>query len=387
MKTNQKTNSLLLFLFFLISSSVFYCYGQKNIFSDLKRDGVSVEKLKIKITPPKGQTKEIEVSKKTPIESGSIVEVSSKIDIYITSLNGNIGHITGPNAVEFTATETGEEYRVINGSGTSNVIVKVFKQLTGGVLTSGPTGEIHARSRLTEFLLAVDENYEKFELIEGKIDINRRQKFEINNENKIDSIKTRAIYVTESKQLNLKNSKYNFKSDSIKAIPLLEDHEIKKFFDYQFNQQKKNLTKAGSKSKQAFKYLDNGDLDNGLQLLEEAYNEGEIRCDLIIQSSLIITESYFINDNLKKSKAWLEVGLHFSDLFYKINKDKFEHYSKLGNDKIIKAFGYDFIVSNEYKTWVYTLKARINGCLENENENPSKFRREVNRIGKEISEY
>ncbi|MGM5469823.1 hypothetical protein ACS386_06065 [Flavobacteriaceae bacterium LMO-SS05] len=384
MMTNQKFHllrhlTLISLLLFTLSS-----LGQ-NFISDLKRDGISEERLSIKITLPKGQPTDVVLSKKSPIVSGSILEVPSKTIVYITSLNGNIGQITGPNTVEFTATTTGEEYRVLEGKGTSNVFIKVFKQLTGGVLASGPTGEIHARSRLTEFLVAVDGDDSNFELIKGKIDINQRQKVEIKDENKIDSAKTRALFVTKTTQLNLKDSMFNYNDNDVKIKYLSADREIDKFFDEQIGQQKKTFTKAGTKAKQGFKYLDTGDLDKGTQLLEEAYKDGEIRLDFIIQSSLMLADAYFKNEDLKKSGIWMEAGLHFSDLFYKINKDKYTHFSKLGNNNIAKAYSNDLIVANEYFIWGYILKSRINGCLDNENENPSKYRREANQIKKEVS--
>lgn len=361
-------------------------YGQNHI-SDIKKDGRTELTLVIEITPPKGKPAKTEIKKNTPIKSGTILEVPSKITVFITSSNGNIGQINGPNTVEFTATSTGEEYRVIEGSGTSNVILNVFKKLTGGVLASGPTGEIHARSKLTEFLVTVDGNNAIFELRIGKIDINLKRKIEIKDENKIDSISMRTLFITETTSLGLKDPPFPFNSDSVKTVSITQDNEIKKFLNTQLNQQKRTLMNSGSRSKQATKFLEKGSSVKGIELLEEAYNLGELRWDLILQSSLMLADAYLSKDDIKRSKAWLDAGLHFNEYFYKINQEKFDHYSQLGNNKITKAFGHDLIVANDFSAWAYTLKLKINGCLENGNENPSKYRRDANQLKKEIANY
>jgi hypothetical protein len=386
MRTNQKFHSLRVLPLICLLLFTIYGIGQ-NFISNIKQNGNSIERLSIKITPPKGQPTETLISKKSPIESGSILEIPSKVIVFITSINGNIGQITGPNTVEFTATKTGEKYRVIDGSGTNNVFIKVFKQLTGGVLASGPTGEIHARSRLTEFLLAVNEIDANFELIKGKIDINRRQKVEIKDENKIDSVKTRILFITETTKLDIKGPNFKFITDSLKITALNTETEIDSFFGKQISLQKRMFTKTGSNSRRAFNLLENGEVEKGKELLDEAYKSGEIRLDFIVQSSLMLTDTYFRQDELEKSRAWLEAGLHFSENFYKTNKEKYDHYSKLGNTKITKAFGYDMIVANEYYVWAYTLKSRINGCLENERENPSLYRRQAKVLKKEVSNF
>jgi len=386
MKTNQKFHALRILSLVCMLFFTFSLNGQ-NVISDIKQGGETKTELFIKITPPKGQPSNVKIRKNSTISSGSILEVPSNTVVFITSSNGNIGQIIGPNTVEFTASAKGEEYRVLDGSGTSNVLVKVFKQLTGGVLTSGPTGEIHARSRLTEFLIAYDGNETNFELLEGKIDVNRRQRVEIKDESKIDSTKTRALFITATSQLTPKDPKLSFNSDNAESISLNTENEINKFLDKQLGNQKRTFTKAGAKAKKATKLLENGVTDKGIEQMEQAYEDGEIRLDFIVQSALMLSDSYFRNEDLEKSRSWLDAGLHFSKLLYDMNKEKFDHFSKIGKNKVAKAFGYDLIIANEYNTWGFTLKSRINGCLENENENPSKFRRNANLLRKEISNY
>jgi hypothetical protein len=240
---------------------------------------------------------------------------------------------------------------------------------------------------LTEFLLAVNEIDANFELIKGKIDINRRQKVEIKDENKIDSVKTRILFITETTKLDIKAPNFKFNTDSLKITALNTETEIDSFFGKQISLQKRMFTKTGSNSRRAFNLLENGEVEKGKELLDEAYKSGEIRLDFIVQSSLMLTDTYFRQNELEKSRAWLEAGLHFSENFYKTNKEKYDHYSKLGNTKITKAFGYDMIVANEYYVWAYTLKSRINGCLENERENPSLYRRQAKVLKKEVSNF
>lgn len=387
MITNQKHLFLRLISLIILLLFTSNIIGQ-NFISDIKKNGNSESELMIKMTPPNGRPLDIEIKKNTPIKSGTILEIPSKYVVYITSVNGNIGEITGPNTVEFTSSETGEEYRVIKGSGTSNVFIRVLKKLTGGVLASGPTGEIHARSRLTEFLLSIDGDNAEFELIKGKIDINRRQKFNLKDDNVIDSVKSRGLIARETTKLNLKKSKFNFVSGASEDKSLVTDNEIKKFFKKQQRKQIKVLVKSGSVSKSAYRNLNNGNLvEKGITQFEEAIEKGEISTDLIIQSSLMLSDVYFRKGDLKKSAAWLDNGLHFSKYFYEKNRDVYEHYSKISKDKTAKAFGNDFVVANEYYAWAFALKLRLNGCLENSSENPSKYRRNAIQLKREISNY
>jgi hypothetical protein len=387
MKTNQKCRSVRLIalaylLFFTLSS-----LGQNHI-SDIKRNGKSVLRMEITITEPNGRPSKIEIKKNSPIRSGSILEVPSGITLYLTSINGNIGEITGPNSLKFSASDVREEYRYIDGKESSNILINVYKQLTGGVIGNGPTNRVQARSRLTKFILNFNGENLEFELIKGKVDVNRRQEIQIRDEIVIDNNKTRSVFVRETNQLTLKESKFNIEPNNLNIQSLNSEMEINKFFNRQFREQKKIITKAGANSKSAYKDMNSGEqFDRGMESLEKAIENGEITSELLIQTSLLLADAYLRKDELKKSLSWLDVGLHHSKILYDANKIIFDHFSNIDKNKIAKAFGNDLLIANEFYAWGFDIKLKINGCLENANENPSTYRKDANNLKLELANY
>lgn len=386
MLTNRKAHLVKMYLPFCIILMTLSGYGQ-NFISDIRQNGNVLQEISITLTPPKGNPSKTTINKNTPVTSGTILEVPVNTAIEITSINGNKGLIMGPSTTQFTASSTSENYRVIAGRGKSNVVLNVFKKLTGGVLASGPTGKLHARSRLTQFSLSVDGDSAVFKLIEGKIDINKKQIVEILDKDILDSAKMRNVFFRQTTPLDLKSSDFNYNTDKLQAQKLTLEEDINAFFKLQLKEQKKLYTKSGKLSKQAFKYLDNGAFDEGIELLEKAIEQGEMTLDLVLQSSLMLADSYFNKDNINKSVFWLDAGLHFNKVFYELQEEVFNYYSDINKDKTAKAFGNDLVVANQFRAWAFTLKLRIHGCLENANENPSFFRKEAQRLETEISSY
>ena len=92
---------------------------------------------------------------------------------------------------------------------------------------------------------------------------------------------------------------------------------------------------------------------------------------------------YLYDDNLEKSRLWLEVGLHFGKILYDTKQEKLNErlnenidksdYKEI-NNAITKAFRYEMLTANEFRAWGYDIKLKLNGCLENPSENPSKYR-------------
>jgi hypothetical protein len=389
MITNQKFHLFRLPLFIFILLLANSVDGQ-NLISDVLRDGkpITTSPIIIKITPPKGKSRDVEIFKKKEIKSGTILEVPGNITIIITSINKNIGAITGPCIVEFTASKKTEEYRVIDGEETCVVMITTNTELVGNVLLSGPTKMVQALSELTQFSLKVDGKNIEFELIEGKIDIKERVKVEVKDENIIDSLNKRTLFASRNKQLREKgkDSIKNYKIDSFKTETYENKDEINRFFNQQYKLHKKMYLKSGMNSKLAYKNFNNGTILKGLDYLEKALDSGEISLDFIIQSALIIADNYYNKSDFEKSKIWLEAGLQFSSRYY----DRYEAlYSYFEDDKnkITKAFGNDLMVANEYYAWAYTLKLRVYGCLENADEMPSIYRRRAKELKDKIENY
>ena len=103
-----------------------------------------------------------------------------------------------------------------------------------------------------------------------------------------------------------------------------------------------------------------------------------------IQSSLIVTEAYheittkktkthssYQSPNQNRNKdVWLEAALHFIKEIDSVNKIKFDSFKNNPHKSLVKAFGYDLVLSTQYQAWAYTVKLKITGCLEHSDQNP-----------------
>ncbi|MBT8269525.1 MAG: hypothetical protein HKO67_12605 [Flavobacteriaceae bacterium] len=381
---NIQKRSVLLLTFVLFFTQSFF--GQ-NFISDIQLNGRSIPKIDIVISSPNGEDSKVEITKRTVIKSESIINVpSSNITVFLTSINGNIVEITGPSKLLFRTNERREEYRLIDGGASSNILINVFKELTGGVLASGPTNRIQARSRATKFLLRLeDEEDLTVVLKEGKIDVNSREKIEIKDEIVIGNENKRALFVRETKPLTNKDSIFNYDPNNELVQFFEAESEIKNFLQNQFKKQKKTMLKSGSNSKRAFKEVDRvKSVEDGIASFSEAIDNGEISVELIIQSAFLFADSYYQNDDLERSLAWLEAGLSFGKEYYENKQEVLNDFKK--NNELVNAFRYDMLAANEFYAWGFDIKLKINGCLENENENPTKYRSDAKYLIEEIKD-
>ena len=379
---NITKRSIVLLFFVLFFSQSFF--GQDYI-SDIRFRGRSVPKVELLITDSKGVVSKVEATKRMVIKSESIIDVPDpNITVDLTSVNGNVVEITGPSKLQFRTNERREEYRLIEGgAASSNILINVYKELTGGVLASGPTDRIQAKSRATEFLLNLDGEELTVVLKQGKIDVNSREKFEIKDEIVIGNENKRAIFTRETRRLNEKDSTINY-NPTFDSVPYYaSDSEIKKFLDNQFRKQKRMILKAGSNSKKAFRQLNNTmAVENGISAFKDAIENGELSTEFVIQSAFLFADSYYIKNDMERSLNWLEAGLSFNEQFYG-EKVKILNDFKL-NSELVNAFRYDMLIANEYYAWGFDIKLKINGCLENADENPTKYRSEATKLIKEI---
>ena len=120
-----------------------------------------------------------------------------------------------------------------------------------------------------------------------------------------------------------------------------------------------------------------------------AIEQGEISTQQFIQASLILAEAYHEIDTKKSSphfgvrsstttkskKFWLEASIELVEKTNSLSKAKYDKFNKSETLKLSKAFGYDYVSAMEYKAWAYTVKLKLNGCLEHFNQNPVEIKR------------
>jgi len=135
-----------------------------------------------------------------------------------------------------------------------------------------------------------------------------------------------------------------------------------------------------------FKALEQGFSSEGISNYEKAIEEGEIGVDKFIQGSLILVEAYFEKNALNERAVWLDAALHFIKKTEAANREKYDHFKELGFESAMKAFGHDLALSNDYFAWAFTVKLKLNNCLESADENPLKFIDEAFKIRKEIKQ-
>ena len=108
----------------------------------------------------------------------------------------------------------------------------------------------------------------------------------------------------------------------------------------------------------------------------------------------MFADAYFYNGDLEKSRAWVEIGIHFGEILYdtkekklnaRLNENIDESDYKEINSAITKSYKYDMLTANEFRAWGYDIKLKLNGCLENSSENPSKYRSNAKKLRDELS--
>ncbi len=367
---NRKSKFIFIFFSLILTFSGF---GQKNFISDIQLNGRSIPRLEVTLVSPDGKKSKVEIRKDTEISSESIINVpTSGITVFLTSLNGTVTQINGPSTLQIHTTKNREEYRLIQGE-EGNILIEVFKELVGGVTAYGPTNRIQARTQATQFSLVINGKEMSIAVKRGIVDVNLREKFEIKDEAVLDNESKRDIYVRETSRLTKKDSAFNFKPIDTATYSLAEERDIKRFLRNQFKKQKRSILNSGPDSKAAFKDLEKGaPVEYNLAAFEKARENGELTNDFIIQSSLLFADYYFQKNDLKRSVAWLELGLDLSGKFYDSHQQILNYFQ--GDNELVNAFRYDMLIANEFFAWGYDLKLRINGCLERAEENPSIYR-------------
>ncbi len=367
---NRKSKFIFIFFSLILTFSGF---GQKNFISDIQLNGRSIPRLEVTLVSPDGKKSKVEIRKDTEISSESIINVpTSGITVFLTSLNGTVTQINGPSTLQIHTTKNREEYRLIQGE-EGNILIEVFKELVGGVTAYGPTNRIQARTQATQFSLVINGKEMSIAVKRGIVDVNLREKFEIKDEAVLDNESKRDIYVRETSRLTKKDSAFNFKPIDTATYSLAEERDIKRFLRNQFKKQKRSILNSGPDSKAAFKDLEKGaPVEYNLAAFEKARENGELTNDFIIQSSLLFADYYFQKNDLKRSVAWLELGLDLSGKFYDRHQQILNYFQ--GDNDLVNAFRYDMLIANEFFAWGYDLKLRINGCLERAEENPSIYR-------------
>ncbi len=409
MITSQKFNILRLPpLFFLLLFSL-QSFGQGGEIIKIEKNGDSLETIKIKIVKQDGKEYEIRIDKKTSshkgswIESGTIIILDPNTTIGIKSATNEL-YITAEKEekiVEYLISRYQEHYRIMdeNNSGWLYVI----KKFAGDLKTSNITGSEGGYAMNTIWRVWNNGENLNFEYIEGKVAMNFRQKIEMKDKiiNFKDSTR-RVLYLTETVDyLSEKNKSYLFIPDSLQKAPLTKEKNIEEFFKVELKKQRRLLKTSGSHAKKGFKMLEQGRYDDGIAEYTNAIELSEIDIDRFIQASLILTEAYhemnakkniansgFQSPKIKRNlDTWLDASLHFIKKADSISNAKYENFKNNGHKKIAKAYGHDLVLSKEYLAWAYTVKLKLNGCLENTEQNPLVLMEEARKLKDTLKTY
>ena len=377
-------------------------YSQKGEIVEIFSGNNTVNDAKIILTAPKGKPQDTNVKKRTPsqsgtkIEDGSILEVPSNITIVIESANNNRATIKGHEVILFNVSNKSENYRKLDEDNEGSLLIKIGKKLdkfgkeiAGAITeTTSANGSFNAAADFTEWYVSSDGSELNFEIREGQISINSRSKIEIkDNIIEIKDSLNRVLYVDETlEHVNLKTPNFKVNPSEIPTKTMTSEKEIDNFFNSEFRKQKQILKGNGPNSSSGFKALEQGFSSEGIAHYERAIEESEIGVDKFIQGSLILVEAYFEKNALKERAVWLEAAIHFIEKTEAANREKYNHFKELGFETAMKAFGYDLALSNDYLAWAFTVKLKLNNCLESADENPLRFMNEAFKIRKEINQ-
>ena len=137
-------------------------------------------------------------------------------------------------------------------------------------------------------------------------------------------------------------------------------------------------------------------MDEGIEKYNLAIEKGEITKESFIQASLVVAEAYHEIDTKKSTphfgirssrttkskKAWLEASVNYVKEVDSLAQAKYNNFNHPNTSKIANAFGYDLLHSMEYKAWAYTVKLKLNGCLEHSDQNPIEIMRRAKEFKK-----
>jgi hypothetical protein len=368
-------------LFFTISA-----IGQKNsTVSDILLNGRRVPQTKINIKKPadsKSESKTIQIN--DPIDSEATIHVlDNNITVVLKSFNGTLVKIPGNNIISYSIKSDHERYELIKSESNEKVVINKLKEYLGSVTATGLTERLQALTRGTIFTLSLTDDELEIALEVGKLYLNHLIKREIKDDIVISNDSIRSIFIRQNSQLTVKEGIYPSPDNDLDSLPVLtDDNEIKKFLQKPFLNQKRDFLNMGEFSKRALKELENEvSIDKALLSLEKALENGELTIDFIIQSALLFADFYLYNDNNKKSRTWLEVGIHYNKILFDTKKENLENSLNTDGSEtseidkaIIKGLRYEMLTAIEFSAWGYDIKLKLNGCLENPNENPTKYR-------------
>ena len=385
MKTNHKSNPLLMFsiVFMLLSSHV--CFGQWGIIKEIQERDAPAKELEIRLTPPKGNSISKVVKVGDTIYSGSIITAPKRTLLTIISKNNNIREIRGNLPQTYQVSNNKEDQRVFPGEDTEgSVFNKVLTQVNGGVNATSAKNDASLKTTTTEFLVTAEGNHLTFDLLEGKVVINRRVKICLNEDMAIDSTGKRDIYVNEPQKLTLKNSRYSHNPDSLLQKTLDSEDQIESFFKKQLGEQLRTVLNASKDSRAAIKSIKAGNDSLAIQTFEKAISNGELRRDLFIESALLLSEAYLREGNKDFSASWLNISLYFSQQELDDSQELFDHYLEIGEPNIAKSYGSDLVIANQYYAWAYTVKLKLNRCLETGDQNPRAWLKKAENIKQQL---
>ena len=398
MKTNQKFHLLspLLLLGFLCFTISVIGQNENKIIDILDEDGSSYPgSIKISLKSANDNvSKEVEVKINDKLDSEATIDVKAPfITLVLKSYNGTKVEIPSKSILDYKISSKNEKYNLLKCEPSSKVKINKLKEFLGSVIATGLTNRLQALTYGTVFSLSLDDYDLNVKLDTGKLKLNHLQKREIMDENVIGNNGKRSLFIRENKTLTVKDGNYPSKANKPDSLPLLNDKkEIKKFLRRPFITQKRELNKMGEFSKKAVKDLEaDTSKQNAFLSFDKAIENEELTIDYVAQSALLFADAYLFNDEIEKSRIWLEVGIHYSKKLLEIKQKILENELKKDHNKdmeiekaLTNALRFEVLTANEFSAWAYDIKLKLNGCLENPNENPSKYRSNANNLLKEI---
>ena len=389
MKTNKKFYKLKLLICLLLYANSAIGQGNKSVVENIYTEENFRYPGTIKIAvKTKSGTEIRDVRRNDSFDADATIEVlkqegNKKYTLHLNTINGTKVIMPTETVVKMKITKEKESYDLLQIPSNKELRINKLKAYLGNVLTYGLKDRIEALTVGTEFSLIQTNDDLGFKLFHGKLNINHLVKREIKDDKVLDNDGKRSLFIRENSRLTVKDSVYPNPEINYDSLPVLtDDKEIKKFLRKPVLDQKRDLLNRGEYSKKAVKDIEiDASIDEALISFEKAMENDELTIEFIVQSALLFADSYLFNDDIEKSKIWLEVGIHFrNELFEKKQKlideelDN-ENYEASNIEKALRnELMYEMLTVNEFSAWAFDIKLKLHGCLENSKENPSKYR-------------
>ena len=398
MKTNRQFHflSLLFLIGFLCFTNSVIGQNENKIIDILDEDGSSYPgTIKISLKNANDNaSKDVEVKINDKLNSEATIDVKAPfITLVLKSYNGTIVEIPSKSILDYKISNKNEKYNLLKCEPSSKVKINKLKEFLGSVIATGMTNRLQALTYGTVFNLSLDDYDLNVQLDTGKLKLNHLIKREIKDENVLDNNGKRSLFIRENKTLTVKDGNYPSPDKKPDSLPILTDKkEIKRFIHKPFINQKRELISKGEFSKSAVKDLEkDNSKENAILSFDEAIENEEISLDYVAQSALLFADAYLFDDEIEKSKIWLEVGIHYSKKLLeekqKIFEDALKSNNSEGNDiekALTNALRFEVLTANEFSAWAFDIKLKLNGCLGNPSENPLKYRSNANNLLQEI---